>query len=252
MALERDDKRKQRVEYSLSVHRPERLCGVGGDRSACDYMPSLGSRHGHSSAKSSMVEVLGMRYAVLILLAIAGCATVGVLRDRTVTEYDQAGRKVRTIREKTRVDLPDESKDNSNIAISDSEVVATISGNYPPPVSDKVAEETTESGMYLAGLFAFISVGLFVARVKVPYIPLVAPFACAGASAAFFMLPTILDRYAAEIGIFAAVVVLWALYETWHQRRLHKADPGASVGLEKWYNNRNKRTENEPGGQNSD
>jgi len=199
-----------------------------------------------------MVAVLEMRYLVVILLAIAGCATVGAWRERTVTKYDEAGNVVERTTEKTSVQLPDESKDNSNIAISDSEVVATISGNYPPPVSDKVANATTQSGMYFAGAFAIGAVVLFIARVKFPIIPLVAPFACAGASVAFFMMPTLLDRYSAEIGICLAVLSAWAVYEAWHQRRLHNADPGSSVGLEKWYLNRtNKDKSNEPSGTNN-
>jgi 4-amino-4-deoxy-L-arabinose transferase-like glycosyltransferase len=92
----------------------------------------------------------------------------------------------------------------------------------------------------MASAFAIGAVVLLVGRFKFPIIPLIAPVACGCASIAFFSLPTILDRYSREIAIVGAIVLVWTIYETWHQRRLHKADPGDSVGLTKWLRTRAK------------
>jgi hypothetical protein len=166
-------------------------------------------------------------FCILFLLILGGCiASRGVIeRTRTVKEYDRDGELAKLTEESVSVSLPDALKDVSTAVITDTGVSATISGEYEPPVPNVTQEKTVEAGMYLAGIFAIAAVGMLVARFWFPFIPMIAPIACGGAAAAFFMLPTLIDEYSAEIMLIGGGVILWVIYEAWHQRKLQKADP---------------------------
>jgi len=162
--------------------------------------------------------------SILLLLCLVGCWSGRGYLTRTVTRADG------TIAQ-TKVKLPSDPRDPSSIAITDDGVRVSMSGTFKP---DIVAKQTTRSGMAMASAFAIGAVGLLIGRFKFPIIPLIAPVACGCASIAFFSLPTILDRYSKEIAIAGAVILVWTIYETWHQKRLHQAEPGASVGITTW------------------
>jgi hypothetical protein len=167
---------------------------------------------------------------IAILIALVGCFSSRGYLERIEKRKD--GSEV-----KTRIKLPGDVRDSTPITISADGVQANISGNHKP---DAVAKQTTRSGMAMASAFAFAAVGLLVVRFKFPIIPLIAPVACGCASVAFFVLPTIVDRYSTEIAIAGALVLIWTVYEAWHQRRLHAANPGSAVGLAKWLKHRGK------------
>jgi len=162
--------------------------------------------------------------SILLLLCLVGCWSGRGYLTRTVTRADG------TIAQ-TKVKLPSDPRDPSSIAITDDGVRVSMSGTFKP---DIVAKQTTRSGMYLASAFAVGAIVLLVGRFKFPFIPLVAPVGCGCASVAFFALPTILDRYSFEIMIVGVAILVWTIYETWHQKRLHQAEPGASVGIATW------------------
>jgi hypothetical protein len=165
-----------------------------------------------------------MKYTLILVLCLVGCWSGRGYLTRTVTKPDG------TIA-KTKIKLPSDPRDPSSIAITDDGVKVSMSGTFKP---DIVAKQTTRSGMYLASMFAVGAIVLLVGRFKFPFIPLIAPVACGCASVAFFVLPTIVDRYSTEIAIAGALVLIWTAYEAWHQRRLHSANPGSAVGLAKW------------------
>jgi len=175
-----------------------------------------------------------MKYLTAIpLIFLIGCLSHPYIRHHVErTNVDGS----RTITD-TKASLPNDSRDPSVIQIGAAGVTADISGTHKP---DIVAKQTTKSGMAMASMFALGAVVLLIGRFKFPFIPLIAPVACACAAVAFFTLPTILDRYSMQIAIAGAIVLIWAIYETWHQRRLHTAEPGESVGLTQWLKNRNK------------
>jgi len=168
----------------------------------------------------------------LLLIFATGCAIHGIVQTRTITEkFNDAGEVVERSDKSTKTILPKQLENNSKIEASGGDVSAEISGQQKPPVHDIVTEKTAASGMILAGGFAAAAVALIALRFTFfPIIPLVAPIACGGASALFFMLPTVVDRHSGKITLGLAAALAWSAYEGWHQDKLHKKDPPSRGG----------------------
>ncbi len=162
---------------------------------------------------------------VLVVFFFVGCGLTGFHQIVDTKEYED-GELVRATRRMTKAQFPEHAREGSSITTDSDRTQLAVGATYPPPKATTATETiTAKGGMVLAGLFAVAAIGLVVARVWFPFIPLIAPMACAGASMVFFFMPTLVDKYGGYILLGLAGVALWAGYEGWHQRKLQKQDP---------------------------
>ena len=151
-------------------------------------------------------------WILLLLLPIVACTT-GSIRVRTQTP---AGDPI-----DIELEQPTDAAEAATLTVEpDGTIIAKTPKTHQPA---SYTEKATVNGlMIFGGLFGVAAVVLFVFKGKFPLMPSNAPVGCALASAACYMLPTIIDKYLLYILLGAAGWLIWVLYSYRHNKKLHE------------------------------
>jgi len=119
------------------------------------------------------------------------------------------------------VKQPSNAKEAAVIEVKeDGTVLVKNSSSYQG--ASYTEKATTNWLMILGGLFALCAVGSFVARSYFPLIPSNAPMGLSVASAACFVMPTVINDYLLYVLIGAGLWAGWVYYSYRHNHKLKK------------------------------